>query len=215
MPTIYQETLDQILFLYERYSKEHRASTQPFHLKKVRELVPNYTYDTDDLLVRESLIEHCGSLPIVATALYPHLTTNDVDLGKALTMLAIHDIGELVTGDENVFTKIQSKADEERKHALNLLPMQYHDIYLEVEELSTNTARFAKAVDKLTPDLLDLMNTPEVTIKRFADTLKKAPKEIVPLIMEYKHPFMVWDEFMEHFHLEILDRLDKQLTPYY
>src|SRR3989344_1720444 len=105
MKDIYGETLDKIIFLYERYSKEHRSSTQPFHLQKVKELVKDYHYDCNDLLVREPLIEHTGSLPIVATTIYPYLNNSQVDLGRALIMLAVHDIGELIVGDEMTFTK--------------------------------------------------------------------------------------------------------------
>lgn len=36
MPQNVSEILDQVLFLYEGYSKEHRATTQPFHLAKVQ-----------------------------------------------------------------------------------------------------------------------------------------------------------------------------------
>src|ERR1035437_4688717 len=105
MNSIYQEVLEQIIFLYQGYSREHRASTQPFHLQKVQQLVKNYHYNCKDLLIREPLIEHSGSLPVVATAIYPHINNSNVDLGRALIMLAIHDIGELTTGDEMTFTK--------------------------------------------------------------------------------------------------------------
>src|SRR5471030_2925533 len=112
---IYQETLDKIIFLYERYSKEHRASTQPFHLEKVKANVKDYKYKFDDILIREPLIEHTGSLPIVATAIYTYINDSNVDLGKALIMLAIHDIGELITGDEMTFIKNKDGADNEKK----------------------------------------------------------------------------------------------------
>jgi 5'-deoxynucleotidase YfbR-like HD superfamily hydrolase len=207
--------LDQIIFLYKRYSEEHRASTQPFHLEKVKNLVKDYKYKVDDLLVREPLIEHSGSLSIVATAIYPNINDKNVDLGRALIMLAIHDIGELVTGDEMTFTKNRDQARNEKKEALSLLPKFFHSIYLEMEELKSDTARFAKAVDKMTPDIVDLMTPAEVTIKRYRKFVKKEPNQIVATIKEFKHPYMLWNPFMVNLHLEILERIDKKLRLFY
>lgn len=109
-----KEVLDQIIFLYKGYSEEYRASTQPFHLEKVKSLVAGYTYNHNDMLIREPLIEHVGCLPIVATTVYPHINNKNVDLGRALIMLAIHDIGELVTGDEITFTKKETSKNDSR-----------------------------------------------------------------------------------------------------
>lgn len=214
MNNIYKETLDKVIFLYEHYSKEHRASTQPFHLEKVRANVKDYEYKFDDLLVREPLIEHTGSLPIVATTIFTHLNNSDVDLGRALIMLAIHDIGELRTGDEITFTKKKDNG-EEKKHALELLSESFHQIYIEMEERRSDTARFAKAVDKMTPDIVDLMTPAEITIERYRKFTNKEPDEIVPMIKEFKHPYMLWNDFMTNLHLEILSRIDEKLKSYY
>lgn len=113
MTNIAGEVLDQIIFLYKGYSEEHRKSTQPYYLEKVKSLVKDYQYDVNDLLVREPLLEHSGSLPVVATTVYPYIEDADVDLGRVLTMLAIHDIGELKVGDEMTFTKDNSGWEKE------------------------------------------------------------------------------------------------------
>lgn len=83
------DIFEKVEFLFERYSLERRATTQPYLLKLVRNNVTNYTYDPDDVVVRESLMEHVGSLPVLATALYPYIHDNEVNLGDTLTMLAI------------------------------------------------------------------------------------------------------------------------------
>ncbi|MDD5626443.1 MAG: HD domain-containing protein [Patescibacteria group bacterium] len=215
MNDIYKETLDKIIFLYERYSEEHRASTQPFHLKKVKKLIKDYVYKYDDLLVREPLIEHSGSLPIVATTIYSKIDDPNVDLGRALIMLAIHDIGELITGDEMTFTKNGRKASNEKKQALTLLPESFHSVYIEMEERRSETARFAKAIDKMTPDIIDLMTPTEITVERYRKFVKKEPEEIVATIKEFKHPYMLWNDFMTNLHLEILGRIDKKLQSFY
>lgn len=215
MKTIYKDVVNQVIFLYEGYSKEHRASTQPFHLQKVQQLIKNYKYDCKDFLIREPLIEHSGSLPIVATTIYPYINNPDVDLGRALVMLAIHDIGELTTGDEITFTKTSDKGVSEREEALKLLPESFHDIYLEIEGRTSDTARFAKAIDKITPDFVDLMTPAEITIDRMKIFANTKPTQIVPVIKKFKHPYMVWNPFMKKLHLELLRQLDKKLKPFY
>ncbi|MEI6462280.1 MAG: HD domain-containing protein [bacterium] len=199
--------LNKLLSIYEGYSKEHRATIQPFHLLKVQSCVKEYKYRFDDILIREPLIEHSGSLPIVATFLYPYINNSNVDLGRALIMLAIHDIGELVTGDQNVFTN----NNNESKGAIKLLDSYYHSIYYEMENRTSDTARFAKAIDKITPDLVDLMTPVEITINRYKMCTGKNPGEIVPLIKEFKHKYMTWNEFMTEFHLLILNRLESNI----
>lgn len=64
---------EKVEFLFERYSLERRATTQPYLLQVARETVKDYEYQPDDTLVRETLMEHVGSLPMLATALYPYI----------------------------------------------------------------------------------------------------------------------------------------------
>lgn len=90
-----RDVFEKVSFLFERYSMERHATTQPFLLEVVRENVAGYKYAPDDELVRETLMEHVGSLPMLATALFPYVVNDsDVKLGDALTILAIHDIGK-------------------------------------------------------------------------------------------------------------------------
>src|SRR6185437_5553735 len=181
-----QEILDQIEFLFERYSLERRATTQPYLLKAAKEKFADYHYTPEDSIVRETLMEHVGSLPVVATALYPYINDSSVDLGKALIMLAIHDIGELITGDESTFTKKQSALDPEHRAALKLLHPQYHDLYNEVESKASSTAKFAKAIDKITPDIIDYLTPAEITVPRLNHFAGVEKNEIVDLIIRHK-----------------------------
>ncbi len=213
MDNIYKNILSKVIFLYSKYSNEHRANTQPFCLQKIKKQFKEYKYNCKDSIVRESLVEHSGSLPIIATSIYPYIKNKAVDLGKALIMLAIHDIGELVVGDKIAFTKKGNK--NEKIQALKLLPKQFHSIYLEMEERKSDTAKFAKAIDKITPDIIDLITPPEITIERYKVLINKNPNKIVSTIKEFKHPYMIWNDFLKNLHLEILDKLDKKLKPYY
>lgn len=214
MGNIYKTALDKLIALYRGYSNEYRYTTQPYHLEKAESLIQDFNYNPSDKLIREPLIEHVGSLPIVATTLYPYIKNPKVNLGKALIMLAIHDIGELIVHDEITFTKNAGNPDEEEKQALKILPDLYHGLYLEMENRTSDTARFAKAVDKITPDIIDLMTPAEITIIRYEKFIRKKPREIVPTIKEFKHPYMLWNEFMTNLHLELLDRLENKLKKY-
>lgn len=213
MKNIYKEVLDQIVFQYRGYSTEYRKSTQPFILENVKKKVKNYEYYYNDTLVRETLIEHTGSLPIVATAVYPYIDNKNVDLGKTLTMLAIHDIGELIVGDEMAFTKQDN--DNEEAAALKLLPKQYHRMYLDMEKRMTDTGKFAKAIDQMTPDIIDMLTPPEITIQRYKLFTDKEPHEIIPMITAFKRPFMEWNPFLTNLHKEIIGRTEERLKPFY
>lgn len=204
--------LKQLEFLFDKYSNEPRAMTQPYILQRVTDKVAGYTYHPDDVLVRETLIEHVGSLPMVATAFYPYIKDDEVDLGKALIMLAIHDIGELITHDEMSFTKQASAKDPEHDAALSLLDKSYHDAYEDVESQTSTTAKFAKAIDKITPDILEFFSPAEITLRRYKHFLGlDSVDEIIALIEKKKQPYMQWNPFMTAFHKLLLERLGAKL----
>lgn len=205
------ELLDQIEFLFEKYSQELRATTQPFHLAKVVASVPNYKYHPDDSIVRESLIEHSGSLPIVATAFYPHIEDSEVNLGDALVMLAIHDIGELITGDVSTFTKKESSKDPEHDAAKKLLDPYYHNYYDDVESQTSKSAKFAKSIDKITPDIIDYLTPTDITIRRMKHFNNIEPDQIINVIVKHKRPYMLWNPFMTEFHILLIDKLAAKL----
>jgi hypothetical protein len=52
-------------------------------------------------------------------------------------MLAIHDIGELITGDKFSFTKHLDDSTVEKKEAYALLDPSYHTYYEQIENQST------------------------------------------------------------------------------
>lgn len=203
--------LEELEFLFEKYSEELRATTQPYYLRKITSQVSDYIYHPTDTLVRETLMEHVGSLPMVAIAFYPYIKDSQVDLGRALTMLAIHDIGELITGDEMTFTKKASAKAPEREAAMSLLHNSYHDIYDEMEMQKSRTAEFAKAIDKITPDILDYLTPGAITLERYKHYVGSHPLEIVPLIKAKKRPFMEWNPFMTEFHDALLVRIEAKL----
>lgn len=189
--------LTELEFLFERYSQELRATTQPYCLARITENVKDYAYHPEDILVRETLMEHVGSLPMVATAFYPHIDDPDVDIGTTLTMLAIHDIGELITGDEMTFTKKADSKTFEREAALKLLHTSYHDLYEEAESQSSKAAKFAKAIDKITPDIFDYLTPAEITIWRYKHFVGTNPDDIIDLICQAQTPVHALESFYD------------------
>lgn len=207
-----QEILEKVEFLFKQYSLERRGNTQPYLLNVVREKFNNYSYHPEDNLIRETLMEHVGSLPVLATALYPYIDDPEVNLGKALTMLAIHDIGELLVGDENFFTKKAEGKQAEYEAGLKLLDPYYHLIYEDVENKTSQSAKFAKAIDKLTPDIFDYLTPADITIQRLKHLVGFERDQIVEKIVEHKRPYMLWNPFMTEFHIYLMKQLSVKLN---
>lgn len=208
-----QSFLAELEYLFERYSMTRRATTQPYLWQVAHTSMPDYKYHPDDDLVRETLIEHVGSLPIMAIAFYPHIQDAKVDLGQALTMMAIHDIGELKTGDEMTFTKKADAAQVEYDAALEILHPTFHETYEIAEGKKNQSALFAKAIDKITPDILDYLTPKELTLWRYKHyTGADGADEIIDLIIKFKRPHMTWNPFMTEFHKHLMGELKTKLS---
>jgi len=137
------------------------------------------------------LIEHVGHLPIVASYFHQFLEHKDeVNLGRVLTMLSIHDIGETVLGDIFTYTKTVVEEQEEVAVALTLLPEYLQEIFLEYEALDSFDAKYAKSVDALA-GFLPTLDMPRIIIKRF---IKRGA--CVDVIVCKKRPVMEWDSTM-------------------
>lgn len=206
-----EEVLEKVAFLFERYSLERRATTQPYLLQIAQQTLKDYQYQPDDSLIRETLMEHVGSLPVLAMALYPYIQDDKVVLGDSLAMLAIHDIGELLTGDEMTFTKAATAAEPEREAALKLLDPLYHNLYHDVEAKASQSAKFAKSIDKITPDIFDYLTPADITIRRYKHFVGVEKNEIIDLIVKHKRPYMAWNPFMTEFHAHLMTRLAAKL----
>jgi HD domain len=208
----YSVLLDQLLDQLAKYSNVCRKSTQPFILKRLREKYPNDSFDFDDLAIRETLIEHVGCLPIIAAFLHPYLDV-EVDLGKVLIMLSIYDIGETELGDELTFTKTSNQDQTEFEKGLQLLHPNYHLSYKQESELKTVESKFAKSIDKIAPDLLDLICGGKYTSQRLANQAGWKKSEVIQKIRDKKRPFMLWSEFMTGFHDELFSRFETKTNP--
>ncbi len=114
----------------------------------------------------ENSAEHSWQLALLAFSLAPHADPG-LDLNRTIRMLLVHDIGEIDTGDTMAFVEggwEERKAAESAavKRIFGLLPdaqaAELLALWQEFEAGETNEARFANAVDRAMPVLLNLAN---------------------------------------------------------
>jgi putative hydrolase of HD superfamily len=114
----------------------------------------------------ENSAEHSWQLALFAYALEPYADV-PLDMERVIRMLLVHDIGEIDTGDTIAFVqdgqaerKVAELAAIERIFG-HLPPSQgepLRDLWLEFEAEETPEAKFAHAVDRAMPVLLNLEN---------------------------------------------------------
>jgi putative hydrolase of HD superfamily len=113
----------------------------------------------------ENTAEHSWHLAMAAMIFGP-LAGPDVDLQRTIEILLVHDIVEIDAGDTYIYDA-DASAHENKEAAenaaaeriFNLLPQEaathIAELWAEYEERSTPTARFAYAIDRLQPLLLN------------------------------------------------------------
>ena len=108
---------------------------------------------------RENPAEHSWHVAMMAMVLSEHCS-GELDLFRVIRMLLVHDIVEIDAGDTGIYDTVAAldKAERESKAAeriFSLLPEdQCHEIgalWQELEQGTTEEARFARAVDRLMP----------------------------------------------------------------
>lgn len=112
---------------------------------------------------RENDAEHSWHLAVMAIVLAEH-AADPVDVGRVVRMLLIHDLVEIDAGDTFVYDDEAHVDKEEREAAaadriFGLLPSdqgeRFRALWEEFEARETPEARFAAAVDRLSPLLLN------------------------------------------------------------
>lgn len=113
---------------------------------------------------KENDAEHSWHLALMVFLLAEHTLEPKIDLLRTMKMVLIHDIVEIDAGDTYCYDEIAAldKAKRERKAAeriFNLLPSdqaeEIWELWEEFEEVRTPEARFAAALDRLQPLLLN------------------------------------------------------------
>lgn len=107
---------------------------------------------------RESVAEHTWQMALLAVLVHRHLAVQ-VDLGRALELVLVHDLVEAVCGDVPFFDdgeRRRMKAVREREAIVTIRGMlpeptasRVHDLWHEFEDGVTAEARFARALDHL------------------------------------------------------------------
>ncbi|HEX7852368.1 MAG TPA: HD domain-containing protein [Sphingobium sp.] len=114
----------------------------------------------------ENPAEHSWQIALFALALAPHAVGNP-DVARVVSLLLVHDVGEIDTGDTMAFVEegVDQRKAAERvavERIFGLLPngqgTGLRDLWLEFEEEETAEARFAHAIDRAMPVLLNLAN---------------------------------------------------------
>jgi putative hydrolase of HD superfamily len=114
----------------------------------------------------ENSAEHSWQIALFAAALVPY-ADRPLDLDRVIRMLLVHDLGEIDTGDTIVFAHEgwQERKSAERvavERIFGMLPKSSGEAFLglwdEFEVAETVEARFAHAVDRAMPVLLNLNN---------------------------------------------------------
>ncbi len=112
---------------------------------------------------RENSAEHSWHLALFAMVLHEH-AVGDVNVSRALCMLLLHDLVEIECGDSPVFDAAACDNQAEREQlaadkVFGLLPIDQciamRRLWDEFEAANSADARFAKALDRFQPVLLN------------------------------------------------------------
>ncbi|MFI8346839.1 HD family hydrolase [Streptomyces sp. NPDC085596] len=126
---------------------------------------------------RENDAEHSWHLAMMVAVLAEH-SDEPIDVGHTIELVLLHDLVEIYAGDTPLYDSAGGAGQQEREavaadELFRLLPddqaRRMRDLWDEFEERVTPEARFAKAMDRLQPLLLNWMarggtwRTPGVT----------------------------------------------------
>ena len=115
----------------------------------------------------ENSAEHSWQLTLMALVLAEHAACQGLDQLKVLKMLVVHDLVEIDAGDTFVYDKVGLEDQEEREERaaariFALLPAEneaeVRALWDEFEARRSPEAKFAKALDRLQPMLLNYFN---------------------------------------------------------
>lgn len=113
---------------------------------------------------RENDAEHSFSLALFAAVLAEY-SNEPLDVLKTMKMVLIHDIVEIDAGDTYCYDSVGNSTKLERENAaakrlFGLLPKDFEEeffaLWREFEERKTPESRFANAMDRIQPLLLNL-----------------------------------------------------------
>lgn len=110
--------------------------------------------------------EHSWHVALMAVLMQEHANV-PVDIARVMKMLLIHDVVEIDAGDTFVYDVAASKEQEEKElkaaeRLFGMLPSDQGDelfsLWKEFEAAQSDDAKYAKALDRLIPMLLNYHN---------------------------------------------------------
>lgn len=123
----------------------------------------------------ENDAEHSWHLSMLALILFEYIDSDEkIDILKIIKMVLIHDIVEIDAGDTYCYDEDANldKAEREIKAAdriFNILPEdqeeEFRDLWIEFEKRETEEAKFAAALDRIQPLILNYFTDGEAWIK--------------------------------------------------
>lgn len=150
----------------------------------------------------ENSAEHSWHIALYALVLAEH-SDEQLDTGKIVKMLLLHDIVEIDAGDAPVFGDHDTQAMAIREQAaadrlFGLLPddqaQEFRAIWEEFEANATPEAQFAKSIDRMQPPMQNLASGGgswidyDVTYDRFAAQIGPKINQGAPKIWAWLQP---------------------------
>jgi putative hydrolase of HD superfamily len=147
----------------------------------------------------ENSAEHSWQLALLASSL-AHYAEPGIDVDRVVGMLLVHDLGEIDTGDTMFYVEdglAERKAAELAAvtRMFGRLPdpqrSRFQSLWQEFENCATPEARFAHAVDRAMPVLLNLANSGQswrengITHERVVRRVSPPIREGCPALWDY------------------------------
>ena len=147
----------------------------------------------------ENSAEHSWQIALMAASLVQY-AKDDIDINRVIWMLLVHDLGEIDTGDTMVYVEeglAERKAGELAAvtRIFGMLPEaqgnRLMSLWREFEEARTPEARFAHAVDRAMPVLLNLANEGQswkengITYARVIGRIAQPIRDGCPALWDY------------------------------
>jgi len=137
-------------------------------LKFIQEIDQLKSVDRVSLLInssrRENTAEHSWHFALMVSILAEHADTDSLDIPKTIYMALVHDIVEIDAGDTYCYDEqgYEDKSEREvaaAKRIFGILPddqgQEIWRLWEEFEEGRTEEAKFARAIDRLNPFMLN------------------------------------------------------------
>jgi len=137
-------------------------------LSFIKEIDKLKSIDRMSLLInssrRENTAEHSWHFALMVSILAEHAESDSLNLAKTIRMALIHDIVEIDAGDTYCYDEqgYEDKSEREitaAKRIFGLLPddqgKEIWQLWEEFEEGKTEEAKFARAIDRLNPFMLN------------------------------------------------------------